>query len=263
MTPEAAKRTPFDDGALYDLFFDRCDYGLEYYLGLARAEGAPVLDLACGTGRVLLPLLQAGLDTDGVDLFEPMLARLREKAAALGLKPKLSQASMSEFALSRRYRLIIVPFNAFVHNLTTAEQLAALERCREHLVPGGLLAFDTAFPGAAWITAPDGVREMEMEIPHPVTKLPVRMYDTRRFDRVRQLQYSECEIQMLNAAGEVAASHLSQTTIRWIYQGEMELLLRVAGFAEWKIWGGFDRRPLSLETDPMIVEARTSRESRG
>ena len=74
--------TPYDDGALYDLFFERLDYGLDFYLGLARSKGGPVLDVACGTGRVLLPMLEAGFDVDGVDLFPAMIERLREKAAA-------------------------------------------------------------------------------------------------------------------------------------------------------------------------------------
>src|SRR5579872_1654333 len=141
--------TPFDDGALYDVVLGSLDYGLDFYRGLAQAAGAPVLDVACGTGRIMLPCLQAGLDVDGVDLFPGMLARLREKAAALSLRPRLYQASMSAFRIDRRYALVMIPFNAFIHNLTTDEQIACLVCCREHLRPGGMLAFDTYFPGAA------------------------------------------------------------------------------------------------------------------
>jgi 2-polyprenyl-3-methyl-5-hydroxy-6-metoxy-1,4-benzoquinol methylase len=60
-------------------------FGLDFYLGLAREAKGPVLDIACGTGRILLPCLQAGVDIEGLDLYEPMLAPLRAKAAALGL----------------------------------------------------------------------------------------------------------------------------------------------------------------------------------
>jgi SAM-dependent methyltransferase len=252
-----AEATPFDDGALYDLFFERLDLGLDFYLGLARAAGGPVLDLACGTGRILLPCRQAGLDVDGLDLSPAMLARLRQKAAALGFEPALHEASMAGFRLPRRYALIMITFNAFVHNLTTEDQLATLNACREHLLPGGQLVFDGAFPGPAWIAAPSGTREMEMEIAHPETGLPVRIWDTRTFDRVKQLQYSFNEIEMLDATGKVIATHPSKTIIRWIYKAEMELLLRAAGFARWQILGGFDGRPLLHETDAMIVQAWT------
>ena len=257
-SPTATEATPFDDGALYDIFFERLDLGLDFYLGLAQAAGGPVLDVACGTGRILLPCLKAGVDVEGLDLFPGMLTRLRHKASALGFNPQLHQADMATFRLPRRYALIMIPFNAFVHNLTTDDQLATLQTCRDHLKPGGLLAFDTAFPGPAWIAAPNGTRELEMETPHPETGLPVRIWDTRTFDRVEQLQHSYNEIEMLDAKGAVIATHPSKTSIRWIYKAEMELLLRIAGFARWRILGGFDGRPLRHETDAMIVQAWTA-----
>lgn len=255
----ANEATPFDDGALYDIFFEGFDYGLDFYLGLAQAAGGPVLDVACGTGRIMLPCLKAGVDVEGLDLFPGMLTRLRQKASALGFDPQLHQANMAAFRLPRRYALIMIPFNTFVHNLTTDDQLATLQTCRDHLEPGGLLAFDTAFPGPAWIAAPNGTRELEMETPHPETGLPVRIWDTRTFDRVQQLQHSYNEIEMLDAKGTVIATHPSKTAIRWIYKAEMELLLRTAGFARWSILGGFDGRPLLHETDAMIVQTWTAR----
>jgi len=247
--------TPFDDGALYDLLFGNFDLGKDFYMGLARAAGGPILDLACGTGRILLPCLKAGMDIEGVDLFPSMLTRLREKASALGVSARVHQANMTSFRLPRRYALIFIVNNAFVHNLTTEDQLATLRTCREHLLPGGLLAFDTAFPGPGWVAAPSGTREMELEVPHPKTGLPVRIWDTRTFDRVQQLQHSFNEIEMLDKQGKVIAVHPSKTTIRWIYKGEMELLLRMAGFGRWQILGDYDGRPLVNETDSMIVQA--------
>ena len=248
--------TPFDDGALYDLFLGSFPIGLDFYWGLAKAARGPVLDVACGTGRILLPCLQAGVDIEGVDLFAGMLQRLREKAAALGLNPTLHQADMARFQLPRRYALIMIVFNAFVHNLTTEDQLACLRTGRDHLQPGGLLVFDVSFPGQQWVGASSGARELEGEIQHPETGLPVRAWDTRTFDRVKQLQHSFNEIEMLNAEGEVIAVHSSRTTMRWTYKPEMELLLRTAGFGRWEILGDFDGRPLEKETDWMIVKAR-------
>src|SRR5262245_53605148 len=253
----SADATPFDDGALYDLFFEKFDLGLDFYLGLAKTAKGPVLDVACGTGRIMLPCLKAGVDVEGLDLFAGMLTRLRQKAAALGFEPRLHQANMSTFRLPRRYALIMIPFNAIVHNLTTDDQLATLRSCRDHLEPGGLLAFDTYFPGPACIAGPSGRRELEIEIRHPETGLPVRLWDTRTFDLVEQLQHSYNEIELLDAEGKVIAIHPSKTTVRWIYKAEMELLLLAAGFARWRILGGFDGRPLRHERDAMIVQAWT------
>ena len=88
------------------------------------------------------------------------------------------------------------------------------------------------------------------------------MYDTRRFDRVAQVQHSLNEIELLAADGSVETTHRSQVSGRYVYKQEMQLLLRVAGFARWEIYGDFDRRPLTNENDAMIVAAWSDRPRR-
>ena len=87
----------------------------------------------CGTGRVLLPTLEASVDIEGLDLHPGMLDVLRKKAAALGPAPRVHLADMRDFTLARRFALITVPFRAFMHLLTTEDQLRALRCMREHL----------------------------------------------------------------------------------------------------------------------------------
>ncbi len=259
-TPPKASATEklsstFDDGDVYDLVGGEIPYGLEFYVSLAREADGPVLEVACGTGRILLACMQAGVDIEGVDLFEPMLRRLREKAAALGLSPRLHQADMRDFSLSRRFSLVMIPFNAFIHNLTQEAQISCLLCCRKHLVAGGRLVFDTFFPSLEIVGAAPGTRVLEGELPHPETGLPIRMYDTRTFDRVAQTQHSINEIELLAAEGKVLATYRSEIRGRYVYKQEMSLLLRVAGFERWQIHGGFDGRPLENENDAMVVTA--------
>src|SRR5436190_23181639 len=246
----------FDDGDVYDLVGKDVPYGLDFYVSLARAANGPVLDVACGTGRILLPCLQAGVDIEGVDLYEPMLKTLRAKAAALGLTPPLHQADMSDFSLARRFALVMIPFNAFIHNMTQEAQIHCLQLCREHLMPGGKLTFDTFFPALEFVSTPEKTRVLEGEFPHPRTGQPMRMYDTRSVDRVAQVFHSQNDIELLAADGSVETVHRSQDSSRFFYKHEMELLLRVAGFTKWEICGDFDRRPLTRETDSMVVTAR-------
>jgi SAM-dependent methyltransferase len=253
--PTAPESSPFEDAELYDILLGELSYGIDFYVQLAREAKGPILDIACGTGRILLPCLQAGADGDGLDLFEPMLNGLRKKAAALKLTPHLYQADMSDFRLPRRYGLIMITFNAFIHNLTQEAQIRCLQLCREHLLPGGLLAFDTFFPGLETIGAPPATRVLELEMRDPRTGLPLRMYDTRTFDRVAQTQRSVNEIEQVNPDGNVQVIHRSEFLTRYVYKAEMALLLQMAGFPRWEIYGGFDRRPLTKETDSMIVLA--------
>jgi SAM-dependent methyltransferase len=252
---ESGLPSVFEDGDAYDLVLKDIPYGLDFYVALAREAHGPVLDVACGTGRILLPCLQEGIDIEGLDLFEPMLMTLRSKAAALGLSPRLHRADMSEFSLPRRFALIMIPFNAVIHNMTQEAQIRCLQRCREHLLPGGKLAFDTFFPSLEIVGTPENTRVFEGEAPHPETGLPMRMYDTRTFDRVAQVQHSLNELELLAADGSVETVYRSEVSSRYIYKQEMALLLRVAGFTRWEIAGDFDSRPLTRENDAMVVTA--------
>jgi SAM-dependent methyltransferase len=242
-------KSPFEDGALYDVIFSDFRYDLDFYLMLAKESPGPVLEVACGTGRILIPCMQQGVDIDGIDLYPQMLDRLRQKAEPLGLRPRVYSGDMRDFTLPRRYSLVFIAFNGFLHCLTTSDQLKALRVCREHLKPGGVLAFNTFYPGVEFLTGPQGTPVLELET------AVVRVYDTRTFNRVEQVQHSVMEVQELAADGAVAASHVSETDIRWTFKPEMELLLRLAGFSRWEIHGDFEHRPLTRESDLMVVLA--------
>lgn len=247
--------SPFDDGELYDLILGELPYAVDFYVDLARRARGPVLEIACGTGRITLPCLAAGAEVEGLDFSAAMLDTLRKKAAARGYSPTLHQADMADFRLPRKYALIAITFNAYGHNLTQDAQLRCLRLCREHLLPGGMLAFDAFFPGLGIIGAPENTRVLEAELKHPRTGLPVRVYDTRTFERVEQIQHSIMEIELLDAAGKIQSTHRCETHIRWVYKQEMALLLKLAGFERVEICGDFERRPLTRETDGMVVVA--------
>jgi SAM-dependent methyltransferase len=247
--------SPFRDGELYDIVCAGLEYDLAFYVGLAAAARGPVLDIACGTDRVMLPCLQRGIDVDGLELNQPMIDRLQRKAAALNVQARVYQGDMGEFRLPRSYALIMIPFNAFIHNMTQAAQIRCLECCREHLTPGGLLVFDTFFPGLAAIGIPENTRVLEGELRHPTTGELLRVYDTRTFRRVEQIFHSITEVEAVDAAGNSRVLQRSEFDTRYMYKEEMALLLRVAGFARWQIDGDFTGRPLTQETDAMIVHA--------
>lgn len=257
MNEPACDRIPsvFEDGEAYDLMVGSLAYGMDFYLALARETKGPILEIACGTGRILLPCLEAGSDIEGLDYFEPMLRRLRTKAAALDLSPQLHLADMSDFSLIRRFELVMIPFNAFIHNMSQGAQIRCLELCREHLLAGGRLVFDTFFPSPEYVRTPPKTRVLEGEMPHPTTGHTMRMYDTRTMDPIAQTQHSLNELELLADDGSIQTTYRSECRSRYIYRHEMELLLRVAGFPRWEIYGDFDRRPLSTPSDAMIVMA--------
>lgn len=247
--------SPYVRPDLYDMLFESLDFDLGLYTTLARAAKGPVLELACGTGRVMIPMLQTGADVEGVDLFPTMIERCKAKARAEGFTPRIHHATMAAFEIPRRFAVIVIPFNAFAHNLTSEEQLACLSRCARHLQPGGQLVIDVFSPSPAMLAEAPGVRTLELEASHAETGLPVRLYDSRTLDPVRQIQHSVIEIEALDARGSVAAVDRFETDTRWVWPVEMHLLLRAAGFARWSLWGTVDRTPLTGDTGDLIVEA--------
>jgi SAM-dependent methyltransferase len=249
------KPSPFHDGERYDIICQGIDYRIDFYVGLAREAKGPVIDIAGGTGRILMPVLQAGVDADGLDLFQPMLDTASRKDADLGLSPDLYQGDMADFQMPRRYALVMITFNTFCHLLKTEDQLRCLGCIRRHLLPGWLPAFDGGFPGLAWIGAPQDRRELEGETKHPRTGQALVVYDIRSFGRVTELQHSRNEVAMDEADGTTRIIQRSDFLVRWAYKAEMELLLRAAGFARYKVCGGFDRRSFTQETDQRVVLA--------
>jgi SAM-dependent methyltransferase len=249
------KPSPYDDPERYDLLFESFDIDLPFWLKVARDAGGPVLEAGCGTGRVLLRLLEAGVDADGFDSSRPMIGGLRAKARKTGWEDRAIVADMREFSLPRRYARVICAFNGFAHCETTEDQIRALRCFLEHLEPGGALVLHMSYPGPSYWTEPDGVPTLEIEAKIPATGRMVQMWDTRTKDPVAQLQRSEVEIREINKAGRTVASHRSVTSQRWIYRYELELLFRTAGYSRWTIWGGFEGKPLADPQDQMIAWA--------
>jgi len=122
----------------YDLIYGDV-HDVDLYLLEAKNAKGPVLEVGCGTGRIMLRLLAKGIDVTGVDLSDSMLDMLKRNAAAMGLKPNVVKGDMRDFRLNRRFNLIIVPYRSFLHMLNEADQKKALANFLEHLEPGGRL----------------------------------------------------------------------------------------------------------------------------
>ena len=113
-------------GEWFDCYFGTYDDDFEFMLSLARETQGRVLEVGCGTGRLLLPMLREGLDARGFDVSEPLLARLREKARALGIKrPPVKRASMTDFRYRERFDTALVAFRTINHCPDLEAQIAS------------------------------------------------------------------------------------------------------------------------------------------
>ncbi len=139
---------------------------IPYFQRFIEDDGQPALDVACGTGRLLLPYLRAGLDVDGCDVSSDMVALCREKAEREGLSPNLYVQPMHALDLPRRYRTIYV-CGAFGLGSTREQDAEALVRFHELLEPGGRLLLDNEVPYADTTHWKYWLKEEREALPRP------------------------------------------------------------------------------------------------
>ena len=142
------------------------DAEVEWYLSKARASGGPVLDLACGTGRLALLLAREGFEITGIDPSEGMLNQFREKLrgepAEVRQRIRIENQRMSNFRLGRKFNTVIC-CDAFFHNLTVEEEINCLKQVAQHLTPNGRFVFNLPNPTCEFIlkSSASGGKEFE------------------------------------------------------------------------------------------------------
>ena len=226
-----------------------------FYEKLAAEIGGPVLEVGCGTGRVLLPIATRGFECAGVDASPAMLGEFRRKPGAGTIA--LSCARMQSFDLGdRRFRLIYSAFRAFQHLETVDDQLACLARVRAHLAPGGVFAFDVFNPRLERIALDD-----EPEAQDLVFVLDGRAM--RRFTRIardRATQLMQVTMRYVADASADSRQPAEETRVtfsmRWFWRYELEHLLPRAGFTQVEMFGDFDRSPIRRDSPAFLVVAR-------
>jgi SAM-dependent methyltransferase len=240
---------------LYDAF--PFDGDVPLYLDLARAEGGRVLEVACGSGRLTVPLVEAGNRVVGVDVSPHMLAITRGKLDDPSVV--LEQADMRTFDVRERgpFDLSIVAVKSFAYLLDAADQLAALQRIAAHLRPAGLLAIDLMHARPEWIAAPDGSMRGDLlaySTAHGFTLS--RVESVVSTDLSRQIRVIRSAYEAVDDRGRVVAKRFVEWPYRWIHRFEAEHLLARAGFEIEAIYGGYAREPFTAESATMLFLAR-------
>jgi len=237
---------------------------LDLFLPYLEA-GQPALDLACGTGRLLVPLLRAGLDVDGCDVSPDMVALCRERVEREGLHTNLYAQAMHELDLPRRYRTILV-CGGFGLGGRREHDREALRRIHDHLEPGGLLVLDNQVPysGRSWSRWP---KESRGEFPSPWPEYRERdrasdgselALTTRMvaFDPLEQHVTIDLRVGQWRD-GELVAEEEHRLDMTMYFTHEVALLLELAGFQEVETRAGHEDRPPTADDDFVVFLART------
>ena len=234
---------------------------VDFYVEMCREASGEVLELGCGTGRVLIPAAEAGCLITGIDQSEPMLRRCGAKVGQL--PPEIQkrvtvvQGDMTRFNLGRTFALVTVPFRPLQHLISVDEQLRFLRCVHSHLQANGRLVFDVFHPDPRQLAGPVNPEEVEDT---PETQLA----DGRTLRRTARFlakhpaeQCSDIEVAyyLRDPHGETRRL-VQRCQLRYFYRFELEHLLARTGFEITALYGDFDKSPLADESPEMIVVAR-------
>jgi SAM-dependent methyltransferase len=245
--------------AIYDavpVYVTRRD--VQFYVDEAKDVGGSVLEVGCGTGRILLPIARSGRTIDGLDASPQMLQRCAEKLekepVAVQRRVTLHRGDARDFDIGRQFDLVIAPFRVMQHQITIEDQLGFLYSVARHLVPGGRLTFDVFNPNFAALVSADGVEREDT----PQTALPDGRTFRRagRVARVRWIdQVSEIELvyYISSASGTQVERHVQSFDMRWFLRAELVHLLARSGFRIRSIYGDLDRSTLTNGSPELIV----------
>ncbi|MBN1170192.1 class I SAM-dependent methyltransferase [Candidatus Micrarchaeota archaeon] len=226
--------------SFYDDVWKGSEGDLEFYLKEALKAEGPVLEAACGTGRILLPLFEAGVDIEGFDITPKMISVLRKKNP----KPGVWVADMRNFKSKRKYSLIIVPYRSFLHLKKSDDQIMALKNFKKHLKTNGKLILNFFYPDYNVLSSKDGKKSKKSTV----------FINGKKYSQQEKISISPIEqfnhVEWLLACrGKTKKFSID---IAYIYKKEFELLLRIAGFRKWKVFGGFNRQKLTKMNQEMV-----------
>ncbi len=247
-------------GELYDAipaYLARTD--IDFYVDTAKRTGGPVLELGCGTGRVLLPIARAGIRIDGVDGSQLMLDRCREKLAKepadVRERVSLQLRDGAEFSSPTKYPLVIAPFRVFQQLVTVEHQLAFLAAAARHLAPGGWFVFDVfnpSFRALSMDRSGESVDTPEFTLADGRTlKRTARVPNVRWLDQVSEIEL----IYYVTEPGKVTKRYVQGLELRWYTRAELDHLLARTGLRATAVYGNFDRSAPTDVSPEFVIRA--------
>jgi SAM-dependent methyltransferase len=239
----------------------------DFYLDFCRSADGKILELGCGTGRILIPAAAAGCSIVGLDLSEHMLARCREKLQSqpeeVRARARIVQGDMTNFDLKETFSLVIIPFRPFQHLVSIADQMACLQCIHRHLADDGRLVFDLFQVDPRKMYGPTFTAEESEDFSG------VDLPEGRKLRRTHRIaahhwveQYNDVELICYVTHPDGRTERLVQAfPMRYFFRYEVEHLLTRCGFRIAELFGNFDRSPLTDDSPEMIFVAEKWAES--
>ena len=254
--------SPYDQiAAYYDLEHRSFTDDVELYLQFVEAAGDPVLELGCGTARIVREIAAAGFDVTGIDSSAEMLAyaRTRIETAADGGDIVLIEGDFGrdDLAPAGAFGIAIIALDSLMHATTQEGQLQVLRSAWTALDPRGQLVVDVVNPTPGRLLAMDGdltfAGSWTLDGDSRLDKLVAQTADFASQTIDSQIWY-----EVTSPQGAVLRTR-TEFTQRWVSAGELLLMLQLAGFQDWRVYGNYDLDPLEAHSDRIIIAAEKTK----
>jgi SAM-dependent methyltransferase len=247
---------------LYDDDMGRNNDGkdISFYEDCAAGASGPVLELACGTGRISLPLVMRGFQVHALDASLPMLRELSRKAEVQLSDEEKSRLyiywkDMRDWDLGTKFSLIVCAYSALTYLVEERDQVAMLTRARSHLARGGLFVLDTFIPHYELLLHPDN--HVYFDYHRPVNgSIILERYKTIQKDLTRQVNVITRTYRMLAPDGSLKGTIVTKERIRYFFRQELVTLLQSTGFDVLAQYGGFERHAYDYRESTMVFVCR-------
>lgn len=237
---------------LYDVAYSDRAQDVAFYLQQAAAAGSALLELACGTGRVAIPLAKAGFHVTGIDLAPTMLAIARTEAAAQGVDITWVEGDMRDFTLNRQFDMVFIAVNSICHLLTLADFEACMRAVRRHLRPDGRFVLSVFVPDLEILLCSAEVRSPFGTFNAPDGNGLVTLTESHVYA-------SDTQVNAITIFREEPdrAVPVADLEMRMYFPQELDALLKYNGFVVEQKSGNYDGAPFGPESGQQIVVCRS------
>jgi SAM-dependent methyltransferase len=233
-------------------------HDVAFYVEMAQRTGGPVLEIGCGTGRVLLEIARRGIEIEGLDFSRDQLRILEAKLPTLS--PEVQGricthfGDMRDFALDRRFRLIMAPFRPLQHLYTISDQIATFYAVRKHLLPDGLFVFDLFYPNHRLMEEGFGEERPDLEWPDPDKpgRIIRRYFVRETVDKLNQVFTGHFIFRIFDGERLVEEEREPLQMSYYAYP-QLLLLFEQSGFRIVEEYGSFARGPIDICREMIFV----------
>ncbi len=238
------------DGRHYDLQNGDYEDDIPFYVKMAETYGGPVLELACGTGRIAIPLAKKGFQVVGLDAMPSMLEQAKKKSK--GLDIEWIHGDARDFELHKKFGVILFPFNSLAH-LYDLESISGCFACvRKHLIDDGRFIIDMFNPCLDCLMRDPLACFPVAEYTDPDRKGRVVVMESNAYDRATQINHIKWFYRIENQPEE----HIEDLNMRIFFPQELDVLLKFHGFEIDKKFGDFNETPFDSDSEKQVVVCR-------